>query len=260
MGERRPDVEQPFARDMPWPMADYSFAPLGYRATLDGGGIVPTYAPGLPLLMALMIYPFGECGPFLVTPLLAGLLVWVTYKIGERVTGSRPLALAATVLMASSPTFMFMSMAPMSDVPVAALFCSAVLTALTPMRGRAFITGLLVGIAVLVRPNLAPMAAIFAAYLAWLDTNWRDRIITLIAFGVGCLPSAITVAHHSHESVRRAVEVGYGDFDDVVCVVVLLDRTCVSTGRGSRRRRRRCRCCSSCRSSRSGSCRRSSVR
>jgi hypothetical protein len=206
-------VDQPFTRDMPWPMADFSFAPLGYRAKLGGGGIVPIYAPGLPMLMALLIYPFGECGPFLVTPLLAGLLVWVTYKIGERATGSRPLALAATVLMASSPTFIFMAMAPMSDVPVAALFCSAVLTALTPMRGRAFITGLLVGISVLVRPNLAPMAAIFAAYLAWLDTTWRDRIITLIAFGVGCLPSAITIALIHTKLYGAPWKNGYGNFE-----------------------------------------------
>jgi hypothetical protein len=208
-----PTLDQPFARDFSWPMADFSFAPLGYRAKLGGGGIVPIYAPGLPLLMALMIYPFGECGPFLVTPLLAGLLVWVTYKIGERATGSRPLALAATVLMASSPTFIFMAMAPMSDVPVAALFCSAVLTALTPMRGRAFITGLLVGISVLVRPNLAPMAAIFAAYLAWLDTTWRDRIITLIAFGVGCLPSAITIALIHTKLYGAPWKNGYGNFE-----------------------------------------------
>lgn len=210
-----PTVEQPFARDMPWPMADYLFAPLGYRAKLGGGGIVPTYAPGLPLLMALMIYPFGECGPFLVTPLLAGLLVWVTYKIGERATASRPLALAAAILMAASPTFMYMSMVPMSDVPVAALFCSAVLTALTPMRGRAFITGLLVGISVLVRPNLAPMAAIFAAYLAWLDTNWRDRIITWIAFGVGCLPSAIAIAMIHTHLYGAPWKNGYGSFESL---------------------------------------------
>ena len=74
---------------MPWPHADYTFAPLGYRASLEGGGIAPTYAPGLPILMALLIYPFGECGPYLVVPLLGALLVWVTYKIGERVTASR---------------------------------------------------------------------------------------------------------------------------------------------------------------------------
>ena len=163
--------------------------------------------------MALLIYPFGECGPFLVVPLLGALLVWVTYKIGERVTASRHAGLAAAVLMASSPAFVYMSMSPMSDVPVAALFCSALLAALTPMRARAFITGLLVGVAVLVRPNMAPMAAVFAGYLAWQDGNWRDRFITLIAFGVGCLPSAITVAIVHTHLYGAPWKSGYGDFN-----------------------------------------------
>jgi hypothetical protein len=206
-------IEQPFARDMPWPNADYTFAPLGYRGTLDRTGIAPTYAPGLPMLMALLIFPFGECGPYLVVPLLAALLIWVTYKIGERVTASRPLGLAAAVLMASSPTFVFMSMPPMSDVPVAALFCSAILAALTPMRGRAFVTGLLVGGSVLVRPNMAPMAAVFAAYLAWSESSWRDRLIALIVFGLGCLPAAIAVAIIHTHLYGAPWKSGYGDID-----------------------------------------------
>jgi hypothetical protein len=208
-----PTIEQPFTREMPWPHADWSFAPLGYRPALEGGGIVPIYAAGLPLLMALLIVPFGECGPYLVVPLLAGLLVWVTYRIGERVTASRLLGLASALLMASSPAFLFMSMSPMSDVPVAALFCSAVLAALTPMRGRAFVTGLLVGLSVLVRPNMAPMAAIFAVYLAWLDGNWRDRIVTMLAFGAGCLPAAIAVAVIHTHLYGAPWKSGYGDFN-----------------------------------------------
>ena len=111
-------IDQPIAREVPWPHADYTFAPLGYRGALEAGGIVPTYAPGLALLMALLIYPFGECGPFLVVPLLGALLVWVTYKIGERVTASRHAGLAAAVMMASSPPFIYMMLTPMSDVPV----------------------------------------------------------------------------------------------------------------------------------------------
>ncbi len=215
-------VDQPIAREVPWPNADFTFAPLGYRGSLDGGGIVPTYAPRTAASDGVVDLSFGECGPFLVVPLLAGLMVWVTYKIGERVSASRHIGLAAAVLMASSPAFLFMSLSPMSDVPVASLFCCAVLAALTPMRGRAFITGLLVGVAVLVRPNMAPMAAVFAGYLASQETNWRDRLIALIAFGVGCLPVGDHGGDRSYEAVWRAVEVGLRRFQLVVCVVPFL--------------------------------------
>ena len=81
------------------------------------------------------------------------------------------------------------------------------------MRARAFITGLLVGVAVLVRPNMAPMAAVFAGYLAWQDGNWRDRLITLIAFGAGCLPSAIAVAIIHTHLYGAPWKSGYGDFN-----------------------------------------------
>ncbi|HEY2905236.1 MAG TPA: hypothetical protein VGJ29_04995, partial [Vicinamibacterales bacterium] len=46
-------VEQQFVRTLPWPFADWSFAPAGYRPAADRGVIVPTYPVGVPLLMAV---------------------------------------------------------------------------------------------------------------------------------------------------------------------------------------------------------------
>jgi len=55
-------VDQPFVAALPWPDAGAAFAPIGYRVALTGPAIVPSYAPGLPLLMALAERIAGACG------------------------------------------------------------------------------------------------------------------------------------------------------------------------------------------------------
>src|SRR5436309_3427997 len=67
-------VEQQFARTMPWPLAEWTFAPLGYRPAPVRGFIVPTYPPGLPLAMAIFQRIGGRAGVFYVVPLVGGLV------------------------------------------------------------------------------------------------------------------------------------------------------------------------------------------
>ena len=117
-------IDQSFAADVPWPMARWTFTPLGYRPEVDGFRIVPAYAPGLPLLMAAGKWIAGACAVYWIVPLAAGLLVLATFAIGRLV--AQPLVgLGAAWLIATSPTMLFMSMAPMSDVPAAAAWATA---------------------------------------------------------------------------------------------------------------------------------------
>src|SRR5690348_15711444 len=45
-------IDQSFVRQVPWPFAERAFAPLGYHPhPNDRGTLVPTYSPGLPLLL-----------------------------------------------------------------------------------------------------------------------------------------------------------------------------------------------------------------
>jgi len=157
-------IDQPFVRDMPWPFAPLTFAPLGYRPSPDGGALVPTYAPGLPILMAFASAIAGDCGPFVVVPLLGGLVVWLTYALG-RALGSPIAGILAALLLAVSPAFVYMLMWPMSDVPVSAFWTAALVAAHGRWRLRALASGVMMSAAILVRPNLAPVALPLVAYL-----------------------------------------------------------------------------------------------
>lgn len=205
-------IEQPLARELPWNDADWTLAPLGYRPAVSGGAIVPVYAPGLPMLMAGARLACGDCGPYLVVPLLGALLVWLTYRLGERVA-TRNVGLAAAALMASSPAFLVMLVSPMSDVPVAAFLVGALGVTLSRVRGRAFWTGLTVSAALMVRPNLVPLAAIFLAFLVAWETDWRQRFRTAAAFGLGILPAVAAIALLHTHLYGAPWKSGYGDLE-----------------------------------------------
>src|SRR5205085_1410392 len=82
-------IEQPWVQQFSWPEREWTFAPLGYRPLSMDGTIVPTYAAGLPILMAMFQAVFGPNGPFFVVPVLASLTLWLTFDLGRTVTGSR---------------------------------------------------------------------------------------------------------------------------------------------------------------------------
>src|SRR6185295_16928621 len=186
-------VEQPFVAHVSWPAADWAFAPMGYRPVVDGHAIVPSYAPGLPLLMALAERVAGDCGPYYVVPVLGGLCVWCCYLLGRRVVSASAGACAA-VLLACSPAFLFHLVVPMSDVPAAAFWSAALCFALrqrkratAPFGSAAIVkkgpypffapaaAGVCAALAILVRPNLFPLAAVVAAFVAWSGRAEPDR-------------------------------------------------------------------------------------
>ena len=173
-------IEQRWVRDVPWPNAEWSFTPLGFtpsrpvRFTIGGyappaqdrWAIVPTYSPGLPMLMAVGKTVGGLCGPFVLAPIGGALFVLSTYLIGLRL-GSSALGLLAALLVATSPPFLLMHFVNMTDVPVAgalALACWCVMG--TNMRSACG-AAVALGVALLIRPNLAPIVPIVALWLAW---------------------------------------------------------------------------------------------
>jgi len=172
---------QPIPLSVPWPSGDFSLAPLGYRPGITPHTMVPTYAPGLPLVMAAFLV-FGACGPYLVVPACAALVVWLSFALGRRAGGPWAGILAA-LFVATSPVVTFQAMWPMSDVPAAALWTGAAVAALGDRRRDAFISGLWTAAGLLVRPNLPVIPVVFFCFL-FAAARGRERWMRPAVFAV----------------------------------------------------------------------------
>src|SRR5258708_16817675 len=106
-------IRQDIVRESPWPIARQTWMPLGYVPAADSSdGIVPSYAPGLPVLMALAQIIGRYFAAFFLVPLCRALPVWSTFGLGRRVFGRSARALGAPLLVAARPVFLFQLMVP----------------------------------------------------------------------------------------------------------------------------------------------------
>lgn len=190
-------VQQPIVAKVPWPNAESSFAPLAYLP-VGGGAIVSIVAPGYPMLMALfsLVHPDAI---FWVVPLCGALLVWMSYLLGRAIGGSAA-GLLTCALVATSPAFLFQLVAPMSDIVVAAFWVTALVVAIPNRTENWLGAGTISALAILTRPNTAPIAAAFviAAFWNWADTGgtqrMRARLWKVLAYGTGTVPGVLSVA------------------------------------------------------------------
>jgi hypothetical protein len=206
-------VDQPFAASMPWPDADRAFAPMGYRPATSGHAIVPSYAPGLPLLMAIVERAAGACGPYYVVPVLGGLCVWGCFLLGRRVA-TPAIGACAAILLACSPPFHFHLVAPMSDVPAAALWTGAIWAALGGGGAAApILAGACTGLAILVRPNLAPLAVVIVAFVGTYGSAMDPRGVWKRAgwFAAAVVPACCAVAIVNWRLYGSPLRSGYDD-------------------------------------------------
>jgi hypothetical protein len=198
----------------PWPDALTTFTPFGYRALPHEPAIAPATGLGLPLLMAGFKGAFGHASAFLVVPLTGALLVWTTFLVGSRVL-SPTAGLAAAWLTATSPTFLMMFKSQMSDVPAAAFWTLATYAALGGTTRAAVAAGATSALAILIRPNLVPIAAVLFVWFAlnrrargWCgEAGWRSAM----AFVVAMLPGPLVVAAINARLYGSPLSSGYGD-------------------------------------------------
>ena len=175
--------------ELPFPGSDEMQIPLGYRRGPEPHTMVPTYAPGLPIFMALFLLA-GSCGPFLLVPLSAFAFTWFTYQLGER-AGGRAVGVVAAVLLVTSPTVLYQTLWPMSDIPAGAAWTAALWLALHDSRRRAAASGVVTALGLLIRPNLL-FAVIVPLVQVMLAARGRERLVRAALFGV--LPGMVAVA------------------------------------------------------------------
>jgi 4-amino-4-deoxy-L-arabinose transferase-like glycosyltransferase len=193
------------ARDSRAPESAWWFSPLGFRPAARPGCLVPTYPPGLPMLMGAAMAIGGEGAAFAVVPLTGALLVWATFALGRRL-GSAGVGIAAAALVAMSPAFLYQLLQPMSDVPVAAWWTAAIVAALRRTPRGAIAAGLLASLAILTRPNLAPLAAI----VGLLGTRGHAP-----GFLAGLVPGVGMVAIVNAHLYGGALASGYGSLSEL---------------------------------------------
>ena len=189
------------------PDSDALQHPLGYRVGLEPQTMVPTYAPGLPLLMAALL-PLGACGPYLVVPVCAGLFVWCVFLLGRRAGG--PLAgLASAVVASVTPVVLYQSVLAMSDIPAAAAWTAAALLALHGTNRGSVLAGLCAAVGLLVRPNLLPLVAVPLGVLLLCGhprPGWTRGAIYLVPI----IPAALTIAALNNAWYGSPFNSGYG--------------------------------------------------
>jgi hypothetical protein len=151
-------------------------------------------APGFSLLLAPVLRLGGPNALFAVTPIAGGLLVWLAFLAAEALAGPLAGAMAA-VLVATAPIVLFQVVQPMNDVTTALLWM-AVFVALISRRW--VVAGAYCGLALLVRPNLLPLAIVAGVFV--------------VADPIPGPPSPIPAARHSSTWLERAAWFGVAAF------------------------------------------------
>jgi hypothetical protein len=206
-------VQQPWAAQFEWPVADWTFAPLGYRPGTEPHTIVPTYSAGVSMLMALGKTVAGTKGPYLVVPLLGALCVWLTCRLGRKLAGELEGSIAA-LLLATSPAFLYSLMFPMADVAAMTFWTLAALLILAERRAWLFVAGLAASMAILVRPNVVPVVALLGLGVALQKRPGGFRMGALVAdlavFVAGVVPGVLSVAALNAYLYGGPLTSGYG--------------------------------------------------
>jgi hypothetical protein len=207
-------VPVPIANEVPWPAPLSTFVPFGYAAVAHESAIASAVGPGLPLLMALFKAIGGHPALFLVVPITAAWLVWSTFAIG-RTLGSSSLGLGAAWLTATSPAFLTMVKEPMSDVPAAAFWALATWKALDASRWSTVVSGVAAAIAILIRPNLVPLAAVLGVWMLWSRAEdsvarARHRLRSLVVFSIPVVLACVVIASINQALFGSPLASGYG--------------------------------------------------
>ena len=189
---------------VPWPAATKTFTPGGFVASESSpAAAAPVCAPGFSALLAPFIAVGGRDAIFLFTPVAGAVLVWLTFVASSAI--ANPLAGAmAAVLIASSPATLYQVVQPMNDVTTAALWMA---TFAALIRRRYALAGICCGLALLVRPNLLPLA-LAAGLFVMTDSVHRSH--NVMRFAIAAFPFGLVVLWLNNGLYGSPFRTGYG--------------------------------------------------
>lgn len=198
------------AVEAPWPDAARTLAPGGFiPSPVRPDAASPICAPGFSVLMAPLAAAFGPDAIFWLTPISAALLVWAAFVIARRLAGGTAGA-AAAILTATSPIVLFQVVQPMNDVVAAALWLAAMALLIDKPGGVSpVVSGILIGLAIMVRPNLAPIAVVMAL-LPWICRR-PHPVRAMMVMAVAALPGVAIMLWLNGELYGSVFATGYGD-------------------------------------------------
>ena len=223
----RLQVAEPLALEAPWPNAALTFAPAGHvPSETVPGAIVPVCPSGLSIVMALFVLIGGIDAAALVVPLFGALLVWGAFLTGSRF-GAR-VGVVSAILTACSPVFLYQLVQPMSDVPAAACWVLAVAAATGSRQRGPLLSGAAAALAILIRPNLAPLAVPIGVFLLWRpEQRWGQRLKSAFLFGAAIVIGCLAVAAIQRIYYGSPFNSGYG----TLSAIYSLDRVAANLHR-----------------------------
>ena len=191
----------------PAKLPSYAYVPLGFSPTPGTGDLVPTYPPGLPLMVlaAHALVGWKSAGDLvMVLNSLAGIVV--TFLLARRLGVPQAWAAVAALIVATSPVYLYMSLQAMSDVPSLFWVGLAILSALKSQEKAAwsFLAGAAFSVAVLLRPTNTLMIIPVGIALGLSPKRW-------ICLGLAGIPGAIYWMLYAKAAYGSAFTTGYGD-------------------------------------------------
>jgi hypothetical protein len=212
----------PLALRAPWPDASRTLAPAGFLpAPRRADAASPICAPGFALALAPLHAAVGSDGIFFVSPLAGGVLVWLAFALGRHLAGPA-VGVCGAIATASIPVLLFQVVQPMNDVLAAALWMLAIVSLVLPDPSRPWALGASAGLAVLVRPNLAPAAVVISIWLLVMlwrrDGCSRALLRAAVAIGMSAAPSAALLVWLHATLYGHVLHSGYGTLGELFAV------------------------------------------
>jgi 4-amino-4-deoxy-L-arabinose transferase-like glycosyltransferase len=165
--------------------------------------------------MMVPLAAISERAIYVLVPLFGVLAVWLTYRLGTELGDPLAGGVAAMVLSAS-PTFLGQVVQPMSDIPGMACWLGALIAASRGTIGSSAAAGVLSSVAVMIRPNLAPLAGLMltAALFCGRAFDWRRAVVFVAALA----PGLILLGWIQYVRYGAALSSGYGMIEDFFAV------------------------------------------